>query len=395
VQTFIDDKDMDGQVVRTLAGAYSGSADLGEALAAVSRIVPGDYGSWWAEWSALAESTERAADAALAGGHRASAARGFLRATEYWRQAWFFLRHDLGDERLQKGWRRHREAFRRALPLLPYAWDAVRVPFEGATMEGYLIRPDASGKARPTVIAPCGYDSTAEAGWSATGYMALARDYNFFVVEGPGQGGMLYEHRVPMRADFEVPFAAMVDDLVRRPGVDPARVALMGRSFGGYLAPRAASADARVAALVCDPGQVELASRMTKAFGADFVEKVMQRDASVEPRLRAMLEGPRATEYWGARMATHGVADMGDFLRAVPAFTNEAMIPAIRCPTLLTEGEGDFASQSDMLKGLLRCPTTFVRFPAASGAGGHCEGLGATLFEQAAFDWLDEVLGRA
>ena len=29
----------------------------------------------------------------------------------------------------------------------------------------------------------------------------------------------------------------------------------------------------------------------------------------------------------------------------------------------------------------------------AEGAGGHCEGLGATLFEGYAFDWLDDVLG--
>ena len=34
--------------------------------------------------------------------------------------------------------------------------------------------------------------------------------------------------------------------------------------------------------------------------------------------------------------------------------------------------------------------------PEAEGAGGHCEGLGATLWEDAVFDWLDRTLpGRA
>ena len=33
----------------------------------------------------------------------------------------------------------------------------------------------------------------------------------------------------------------------------------------------------------------------------------------------------------------------------------------------------------------------FKRFGEAEGAGGHCEGLGATIFEGYAFDWLDDV----
>jgi hypothetical protein len=35
------------------------------------------------------------------------------------------------------------------------------------------------------------------------------------------------------------------------------------------------------------------------------------------------------------------------------------------------------------------------RFTEAQGAGGHCEGLGATLFEEYVFDWLDDVLARS
>lgn len=36
----------------------------------------------------------------------------------------------------------------------------------------------------------------------------------------------------------------------------------------------------------------------------------------------------------------------------------------------------------------------FHRFTETEGAGGHCCGLGATLWEQVTFDWLDEVLVR-
>ena len=47
---------------------------------------------------------------------------------EYWRQAIFYIRGDLDDERLQDGWRRHRAAFRAALPLLPWTSTIAEIP---------------------------------------------------------------------------------------------------------------------------------------------------------------------------------------------------------------------------------------------------------------------------
>jgi dienelactone hydrolase len=38
----------------------------------------------------------------------------------------------------------------------------------------------------------------------------------------------------------------VVDYLLSRPDVDPERIALIGLSFGGYLAPRAATAEHRL-----------------------------------------------------------------------------------------------------------------------------------------------------
>jgi dienelactone hydrolase len=363
-------------------------------LAVAHRIVEGDFDSWWTQWSALAERTDDDARAARDAGHHVSAARGLLRATESWRPAWFFLRHDLDDERLQSGWRRHRRSFQEALELLPLAAAHLHIPFEGVHMDGYLLRPADDDVARPTVVAPCGYDSTAEAGYAATGYMALSRGWNFMVFEGPGQGGMLYEHRLPIRPDYEVPLAAALDDLVTRPGVDAERLALVGRSFGGYLAPRAAATEGRIAALVCDPGQVEFTSRMAAQMGDELTARVLAGDPEADAQLQSMLDGPRNTEFWGARMATHGQTTFAGMLRELHAFTIEDLASRIRCPTLITDGEGDFASQGARLRDLLTCDTTFVHFDDASGAGGHCEGLGATLFEQTAFDWLDEHLER-
>jgi dipeptidyl aminopeptidase/acylaminoacyl peptidase len=66
------------------------------------------------------------------------------------------------------------------------------------------------------------------------------------MVDGPGQGSALYDQGLVFRPDYEVVFAAILDLATERPEVDRDRIALSGRSFGGYLAPRAACFENRV-----------------------------------------------------------------------------------------------------------------------------------------------------
>jgi alpha-beta hydrolase superfamily lysophospholipase len=406
VKILLDDVDMDAQLSRTLVAVSADAADLGEVFTTAARVVEGDYDSWFTEWSTTAESAEALAAEALRGGHVVTARKAFLRASEYWRQSFFFLRHDVDDERLQRAWRRHREAFRAALPLLDCHAVTTEIPFDGVSMTGYLFRPADADTPRPTILAPCGMDSTAEAGYVATGYMALPRGYNFFVFEGPGQGGTLYEHRRPFRPDFEVPFADAFSWLLDQDGVHPHAVIVMGRSFGGYLGPRAAAFESRVAALVADPGQYDFASRIqifTKSLGKslgidnpdEFLSRLLAADADLDAQLQKAVDGPRNIEWYGSRMAAMGTETVGDFLRKQLQFSLAGIAANIRCPTLLTEGEGDFAAQGELLFEHLTCERRLTTFTAAEGAGGHCEGLGSTLFEGYAFDWIDRILGRA
>lgn len=265
-------------------------------------------------------------------------------------------------------------------------------------MTAYLFRspaPSVGATGRPVVIAPAGYDSTAEAGYAATAYMAMRHGYDCLVWEGPGQGGMLYEQRVPMRPDFETVLSPVVDWLLTQPDVDPERISVIGRSFAGYLAPRGVSGEPRIAALVCDPGQFDFVSRMVgRLFDADYWQKVLAADPAVDAELATLLDAPHGREWYGARMATQGAATVGEFLRMQPEYTLEGRVAGIECPVLLTEGEGDFAAQSQTLYDALTTEKEIRILRETEGGGGHCEGLGATLFEEVAFDWLDHVLDR-
>jgi hypothetical protein len=394
---YYDQPDYDDQLKRTAAAAYCAAADLGEMLVAASAVRLGEAGSWYQEWAAAAERAEAIAKASA--GRRETAAGAWLRASEYWRQAFFFVRADLNDQRLQTGWSRHRAAFRAALSLLPFASTLAEIPFGAGSLTGYLMRPAGPIVRRPTVIVPAGYDSTAEAGYVETGWMALARGLNAFTLEGPGQGGSLYCDRIPMRPDYETVLAPAVDWLLGQEGVDPGKVALVGRSLAGYLAPRGAAHEDRLAALVCDPGQFEFVSRIKKMLAPKFSNdeeqawsKVLSANAQVDDMLQRLLEVPAWRDMLEPRMLTLGAATVGDFIRKQAAFTLEGQAGLIRCPTLVVDCEGDFASQSDVLYSALVCEKKLLRLSAQSGAGGHCGSLGQQVWAGAVFAWIADTL---
>jgi hypothetical protein len=88
-------------------------------------------------------------------------------------------------------------------------------------------------------------------------------------------------------------------------------------------------------------------------------------------------------------MATLGARTVGEFSACSPAYSVETMAREIQCPTLITDGEGDFASHSQR-------PSTCSHVKRNSctlrkpGAGG----LGQTLWEEeTVFDWLDDLFG--
>jgi dienelactone hydrolase len=394
--TFLADPAFDDQFGRTLSAATRGCADLGEALSIVDRLTPGDFAAWAATWTALADRVLAEADASREAGDVVSARRAYLRASEYYRQAFFFARTDLDDAVLRSAYASHVGAFRAALPLLPGHYTAMDFEQDGVPVHGFLLRPDASGAPRPTVIAPAGYDSTAESGYSFWAVSALERGMNCLTFEGPGQGGVLYTRRTPLRPDFEAVLTPVVDWLLAQDGVDPAALVLFGRSFGGYLAPRGASAEHRLAALICDPAQYDFGATIRRRLGAENWARLENHDPTLEADLAAMTADPVAANGYRWRMVAHGVDTLCDYFRELSRYSLDGLAGKISCPTLALAGEGDFAGtgQLDVFAKALTAPVTTHEFTVAEGAGGHCEGLGQDRLDQFAYGWLARTLVR-
>jgi pimeloyl-ACP methyl ester carboxylesterase len=384
VKLYFDDESFDGQLQRSI-GKTSDMASVGECLAIAERITPGDRDSWYRAWSDFAARLFDQGTQALDAGRRATARSLFLRSTEYFRQAFFFHRDDLDGGELRAAYPASVRAFRAALPLLGH-----RAEVLSDGLSGYFFAPRESGGALPTILHLGGYDGTAEELYDAV-EPALARGYAVAAVDGPGQGSMLYDQRVPMRPDWEEIVPAMVDELMRNPEVDPERIVLVGRSFGGLLAPRGASGEHRLAAMIVDPGQFDLGQVILGRLG-ELGARV--DDPSADDQFESLLTIPALRAVFAPRMVTHGVTGVRAYCRDLLRYSNEGTAAAITCPSFVTDNEVDLVStgQGKILFDHLTCAKTFRLFTQAEGAEGHCEGMAPIVFWTAALDWLDDLV---
>jgi alpha-beta hydrolase superfamily lysophospholipase len=265
------------------------------------------------------------------------------------------------------------------------------------TLPGYFFRPFADRKPRATVILTGGYDGSCEELYFFTGAAALERGYNVLSFDGPGQGAALLRQHLVLRPDWESVVGPVVDYLVTRADVDASRIALIGLSLGGYLAPRAASAEHRLAACIADCGSYDLydaaLERIPTVLSRGFVAGKPRATALLGRLLDYLAKKPTAG--WALRRGqlVHGVSSPIAYIKALPDYSLKGRAEHIACPTFVCNAEGDDISASaPKLFAALTCEKEFVTFTTAEGAGDHCESGARTLYHARSFGWLDAIL---
>lgn len=380
--------------------AYGGM-EIGEIRAIAHEVGDGDDGRFYEVWMAAGQRMSVAATEAFAQGRTALASTLWLRASCAFATAYKPLYGAPVDERLRAGHARQMETFERAMGTRDAPVERLKIRCDGATLPAYFLSASAGrDEVRPLLILNNGYDATLTDLYFATAAAALQRGYHCLLFDGPGQCSTLIRDGVPMRADWEVVIGAVVDAASELQGVDTDRLALYGWSLGGYLAPRAAGHEPRLAACIADPGLYSISESfrdLAARLGADEVRAadLVNLDESLIERMSRVIEGDRILRwsliqrgYW-----VHGVDNLRDYLRAAMPFTMEECAEKIACPTLITHAEHDpLARGAQRFFDRLRCPKTLLRFSAAEGAGDHCEMGNRTLLNRKVLDWLDDVL---
>jgi len=378
--------------LRAMSYASTKGSEVGECLQTMGRIRDGDFDSWIGEWSGTAERDARDAASYLEKGLKASACAAFHRASNYYRAAEFYAKHT--DPRQRALWLRSRECFMEAAKLNDPAIEPISIPYLGTSLPGYLVKV-GNGKKAPTLIAHSGYDGSAEELYHMIGAVAPANGWNCLIFEGPGQRGAIHlDPSLKLRHDWEVPVKAVVDYALSLPEVDADKLALIGYSLGGYLAPRAVAFEHRIKACVAS----SLLTDIGQAFRAVYPRIIRNGEKSFNFLFRILMRFQKDMR-WGYEMGEWlmGVKTPLEFIKFWDDFTLDGLQDKIECPIVSIMGVDEIEQTSqkviDLVMGFLGdMNVQYHLFDKESGGAAHCQIGNMSLSHAVIFDWLNRTV---
>lgn len=202
---------------------------------------------WWPYW--MQRSTDLADMSEHPGGTRPTRT-GFLLQAMLAAHLAQYLHFDRPDER-ETALRMKIALYHRALAATTdRSAHLLEVPFGGGSLPAILRLPAGAdfGRRCPVVVYVGGLDAHKEDS-HAFGDLCLDRGLGIVAVDGPGQGEAFLRGQA-LGEDAHASVSAVIETLRHFPGVDVERIGVIGRSLGGYLAPRAAADEPRIRALV-------------------------------------------------------------------------------------------------------------------------------------------------
>jgi len=373
IDSFPDNYQWSNATSITKGMAPWGAVALGEIDEVVQRLHARarEPQAWWEEWSAVAARIEQAADTAVAEGRQETAGNYYIRAGNYYYAGERML--PPGDQKLEfyrKSLRCSRAGLARRYPNIEF----VEVPYEGKSLPAYFMKSPFARDAAPTVVLFDGLDNCKEMSVLFAGLELARRGFHTLAIDGPGQGESLRLRNLPSRYDYEVPGTAAFEYVASRRDVDPARIAIMAYSLGGYSAPRMAAFEKRYRACV--------------AWGALFdyhATWVKRREVMKADKAKV------ATSHFQLPWVM-GVPDMDAAMEKIKQFTLAGVAELIECPTVVLYGENDRLTSRDVADQLFNAIGSRDKclriFTAAEGGAEHCQADNRQIGIDYIADWL-------
>ena len=239
---FFADADFDYEARIVLGAAASGIGDVGLVLATLDRVTDGDPQSWFDAWTQMAADLTARGDEALRRSHPETASWAFLAAAEYYAKALVFVDGLADQSVLLPTFREGRSCWEQVVDASQGRSVRMQVPNEDTLLPGYLLRPDDTGAARPTLVMINGSDGSLPGMVGYGAAEAIGRDWNVFL--------------------FAV-LAPVIDFLAERRDVNSSALTGYGISQGGYWITRALAFERRMVAAVADPRVVDVVGPIT------------------------------------------------------------------------------------------------------------------------------------
>ena len=251
---------------------------------------------------------------------------------------------------------------------------------------------------RPTLLLVNGFDGSQEEILHAVGFSALERGFNVFTFEGPGQTAVVRAQGLGFIAEWERVVTPVVDYCEKLACADASRIALLGYSFGGYLAPRAAAFEHRLAAVVCVDGRFDIYQAFSGALPAELKRLLDEKkvDALNQAVAMGMTQNTHlrwAVEHgsWAFRAKTPY-----EFLECTRNMTMPGLTDQIQCPVLVCNAENDqfFRGQPEQRAVALGPRALHRKLTVADAAGEHCHVGASDVVSRIVMDWVEDRIAR-
>lgn len=389
------DPSFDFNLLRWLGGAPYHGADVAEVLKLAGRLTAGDFESWYSEFFSLAERVAQEGWQDRPASPVTRRDRAF-RAAAYYRAADFYLHGNPSDPRIKITWAEARDQFDRGIAELTPAGERVTVAADGFDIPAIYYRASTDPAPRPTVLMFNGFDGSQEEMLHVSGFAALERGFHVLTFEGPGQPTVRREQGLGFRHDWEAVVSPVVDFCETIPEIDAGRLALLGLSFGGYLAPRAAAFEPRIAAVITIDGLFDGYESVTNLLTPQLRALLGARDADgFNAAIRPAMDHGTGLRWWIEQgMWAFRAGTPYEFYDRARRYTLAGVVDRIACPVLVCEASADDFNpgQADRLAAALGDRATLRSFTAGESAEAHSH-LGAwVLMNGVVFDWLTASL---
>jgi pimeloyl-ACP methyl ester carboxylesterase len=389
-----------------LSMSNGGAAATGEVLRAAGQIVPGDIESWYTEFKFLADAVHNMAANATS---QPSVARdAYFRAATYYREADFFLHGNASDPRLITLWESHLADYSNAISLLPIPGEKITVQGPNYTIPVYFYPAqgvDRDCEKVPTILAGTGYDGAQEEMYPSFGKYVNERGWNFATYEGPGQATVRRFQNVGFTPDWWEVVTPVVDYLSSRPDVDISKVALLGESFGGALAPLAASREHRLAAVISIDGLYSVQETVFEQIPAAMANAFKTGNATLFDEVTAVAYqeavngefGEASTEFrWfiDQSLWSFDVTSPFEWLTDLGAYTLDGIYGNITCPVFIGSGQNDTLgrTQADAAWAAVSPGQGYYyEFMNMYGSGLHCQIGAEPYMNMVIWDWVAGV----
>ncbi|MDD3813541.1 MAG: alpha/beta fold hydrolase [Desulfocapsaceae bacterium] len=393
VQGF-ENTEMDFQLIRQLGSCATGGASIGQCLNLASKISNGSPKSWVQEFATLASQQEAEALQRLTRGHKISSGELYLMACNSYRAAEYYS--SCNDPMHRQLGLRSRECFLKAIDCLAYHLVIPQILFANHILPVYFFTPTEETRSEKTLLIVSGFDGTLEEEFMAQGIAALKRGYNVLLFAGPGQMDTYrFTPASSFIPDFERVLQAILDWLVTRKEVALERIALLGISFGGYFATRAAAHEPRIRALIVNSPIIDLHSYMAAFAGFDPALMPEEEDFTVNdlPDIPEALMDEQMKLMSENLITRFGRGSMKKTFQFMREFQVSDKLQDIKCPSLALVGAGEGEEPERQLQAFAQGAGGEVdtfRFTAAQGADSHCQVGNLSYSAGIVLDWLDE-----